>query len=465
MDNILNVGSLVNSSCGYTGMQNADCNPQLTVEEFQSALDGGTSITYDMRIGLCGYTGIEGMPLAAPITQNIPAIPDIPVLPEISPRERIDTYIVAMMQLIEDNTVNHGQIDRCLTVLGKDIATRLSIKPLMITRANRPPDLQFALTCASGEKTYDLLPCDGIGAIIASPGSGKSACIGAIASALENPTSDGWGFRLNTKKKMAIIDTEQDQVTLWRNVERICRRAHIEELTRVAVASTVSLSLSDKISYVLAMIASPEYDLIVIDGIGDLVMDVNSPKECNEIVQRITQCAAQYHTGVLVTLHDNPVQNKSAYYGKSRGHLGSEITRRADFSLYIKYNTQDKLYKLSADAVSGKCRHCCNDLELYFKWDDAQKMHVSADAPTNDQVSLEKELTYIKELLSIRENWSTSQLVEHLMQTEGIKENMAKKRISYLNDSMILVKIKHGYYAVNGALISESIDISQITLD
>ncbi len=411
-----------------------------------------------------GYTGLN-LVIESATPEQLQMTVSVPT--STTATDRINTYIAGMMRMTTeavtlsiDSGITHEKIDTLLATHSKELLPRSTVNPpLIIKRANKPDDLQFMLTYISGQQNYDLLPVGGIGAIIASPGNGKSSTIGAIAAALENPLCDSWGFHLNCHKKMVIIDTEQDPVTLWRTVDRMCIRAQILELNRVTVAGVVNMTLSEKVNYVLSMIQDPEYDLVVIDGIGDLVLDVNSPRESSELVHQICSLAAQNKTSVIVTLHDNPVQSKSTFYGKSRGHLGSEITRRADFSLYVRYDQTDQIYRLTADAVSGKCRHCRNDLEIFFKWNDSLKMHVSVDAQAMIESSNQKEIKYVKALLDIREQWTTEQLREHLAQTEKIGGEAAKKRIAIWKNNNILLPLKRGVYVVNGALISNVINV------
>ena len=57
--------------------------------------------------------------------------------------------------------------------------------------------------------------------------------------------------------------------------------------------------------------------LVVIDGIADLVSDVNNLEESNLCVQKIMELSAKYDCHIITVIHSN--------YGtdKATGHLGS----------------------------------------------------------------------------------------------------------------------------------------------
>ena len=70
--------------------------------------------------------------------------------------------------------------------------------------------------------------------------------------------------------------------------------------------------------------------LIVIDGIADLVSDVNNLQECNAIVQKLmewTDYSKAHLIGVIHTNFDS---------GKPTGHLGSAVIKKAETVCFLK---------------------------------------------------------------------------------------------------------------------------------
>ena len=64
---------------------------------------------------------------------------------------------------------------------------------------------------------------------------------------------------------------------------------------------------------------------VIIDGIGDLVTNPNSEEECFPLIMKLHGFSEMYHCPIVVVLHLNP----SVKEDKSRGHLGSQLERKA----------------------------------------------------------------------------------------------------------------------------------------
>jgi len=64
--------------------------------------------------------------------------------------------------------------------------------------------------------------------------------------------------------------------------------------------------------------------LVIIDGIADLVADVNSLPESNEIIQKLMSWSTQSKAHIIVVIHSNYGSNKAT------GHLGSAIMKKAE---------------------------------------------------------------------------------------------------------------------------------------
>jgi len=64
--------------------------------------------------------------------------------------------------------------------------------------------------------------------------------------------------------------------------------------------------------------------LVIIDGIADLVADVNSLQESNEMVQKLMSWSTLSKAHIIVVIHTNFGTNKAT------GHLGSAIEKKAE---------------------------------------------------------------------------------------------------------------------------------------
>lgn len=107
-----------------------------------------------------------------------------------------------------------------------------------------------------------------------------------------------------------------------------------------------------------------EPDLVVVDGIADLLADINDPVEAKSLVERLMRLASDHNCCIACVIHEN----KSMLDRTLRGWLGTELTNKA-FEVYTcdkdvnrtfsleqkltrKYDISDKLYfTVNADGL------------------------------------------------------------------------------------------------------------------
>ena len=84
--------------------------------------------------------------------------------------------------------------------------------------------------------------------------------------------------------------------------------------------------------------------LVIIDGIADLVGDVNSLEESNAVVQKLMEWSANYNCHIINVIHQN--------YGTSKmsGHLGSFLEKKCETHIELEANTVNKEW------VTVKCK-------------------------------------------------------------------------------------------------------------
>jgi hypothetical protein len=84
--------------------------------------------------------------------------------------------------------------------------------------------------------------------------------------------------------------------------------------------------------------------LVIIDGIADLVSDVNSLEESNAVVQKLMEWSANYNCHIINVIHQN--------YGsvKMTGHLGSFLEKKCETHIELEANTVNKEW------VTVKCK-------------------------------------------------------------------------------------------------------------
>lgn len=68
-------------------------------------------------------------------------------------------------------------------------------------------------------------------------------------------------------------------------------------------------------------------DIIVVDGVRDLVMDINDQKESTSIVNDLMRFTGETNKHLITVLHENPSADGG---GKLRGHIGTELMNKAE---------------------------------------------------------------------------------------------------------------------------------------
>lgn len=88
---------------------------------------------------------------------------------------------------------------------------------------------------------------------------------------------------------------------------------------------------------------------VVIDGIRDLIKDINSPDESTMISSKLLKWSEDSGAHILTVLHENPSD------GKLRGHIGTELMNKAETVLRVEKLEQENKHisKLSCDMVRG----------------------------------------------------------------------------------------------------------------
>jgi hypothetical protein len=70
---------------------------------------------------------------------------------------------------------------------------------------------------------------------------------------------------------------------------------------------------------------------VLLDGVGDLVLDVNDIAETQNFVIELHALAIRYDCPIIGVLHENPGDKTE----KQRGHLGSQLERKAESNIRL----------------------------------------------------------------------------------------------------------------------------------
>tara|TARA_R110001632_G_scaffold222736_1_gene354146 strand:- start:622 stop:1464 length:843 start_codon:yes stop_codon:yes gene_type:complete len=96
--------------------------------------------------------------------------------------------------------------------------------------------------------------------------------------------------------------------------------------------------------YLKHKIEKDKVGLVVIDGIADLVSDVNDLEQSNNVVQKIMEWSQKFSCHIITVIHSNFGSDKPT------GHLGSLLEKKTETQIQLETNTVNK------DWITVKCK-------------------------------------------------------------------------------------------------------------
>ena len=96
--------------------------------------------------------------------------------------------------------------------------------------------------------------------------------------------------------------------------------------------------------YLKEKIEKDNVGLVIIDGIADLVSDVNDLEQSNNVVQKIMEWSQKFSCHIITVIHSNFGSDKPT------GHLGSLLEKKTETQIQLETNTVNK------DWITVKCK-------------------------------------------------------------------------------------------------------------
>jgi len=278
-------------------------------------------------------------------------------------------------------------------------------------------------------------------------GTGKSNYVAAlIAGAVikDNQPIDtlGVSVRPNSDNKAILLyDTEQSEVQLFKNVSNLLKRAKLKEKPEELRAfSLTGMSRKERLQAIVQSMDKYHYEyegirLVVIDGIADLVLSANDEAESIRIVDELYRLAGIYKTCIVCVLHYVPNGLKL------RGHLGSELQRKAAAIMSIELDSEPSISVVKALKVRDGSPL---DVPLMqFSWDKEMGMHIYiGEKPREEKEKRkEKELAVVaREIFISQKHLTYIDLCDRIQQSMDVKERTAKSYIKFMREKEIIIK-------------------------
>ena len=239
-----------------------------------------------------------------------------------------------------------GKIDRAITQIGRkiivdaDMALELAVILWQASRLDLSEDY---------ERAPEILKIHGsvigtLGNFSASIGKAKSKktfnVSAIVAAALKNGTVLSYTAELpENRRKILYVDTEQSSYHCAKVAKRILRMAGLptgrnhKDLEFLVLRKYTP---EERIAIVREAIYRTEnVGLVVIDGIRDMVYDINSPSESTKVISLLMTWTGERHIHIHTILHQNKGDENA------RGHIGTELSNKAETVLQVEKDEKD----------------------------------------------------------------------------------------------------------------------------
>jgi hypothetical protein len=131
----------------------------------------------------------------------------------------------------------------------------------------------------------------------------------------------------NSPDEVIYFDTEQIDFELKKivyNISKLCGK-------EIQPYLMLPYRADERLSFILNIIRQVKNSFIVIDGIRDLVLSINSEEEAINIVQEFKTLALERNNHIQCVIHVNPTDNNT----KARGWLGTEVMNKSEAVILI----------------------------------------------------------------------------------------------------------------------------------
>ena len=292
-------------------------------------------------------------------------------------------------------------------------------------------------------------------------GTGKSNYVTAlIAGAIgqsdnnKDKVMDTLGVSVceNSKRKAILFyDTEQSEVQTYKNITNLLKRCGRESMPEYLKAYCLTgMSRKERLQAIIQSMDKFHYQfrgihMVVIDGIADLIKGANDETESIAVVEELYRLAGIYNTCIVTILHFIPSGLKL------RGHLGSELQRKAAAILSIEKDTDPSVSVVKALKVRDG-----SPLDvpiMQFAWDKDVRMHVYLGEKPKEEKEKRKEdelVAVARDIFGRQDFITYVDLAEQIQAILDVKERTAKSYIKFMREKEIIRKdpSNQSYYII-----------------
>ena len=285
----------------------------------------------------------------------------------------------------------------------------------------------------------------------AQPKAGKTAFLGGVLASTMAEEADTFDVHSSNPDGWAVLhmDTEQSPQHHHKAIARALHRAgQSSEPDWLYSYRVADLSLTERRDALRHEIKARHAQhgaihSVFLDGIADFIADPNNPEEAFAWVDELHQLAIRYETVILCVLHENP----GSEFGKTRGHLGSQLERKAETNLRLVKDNEGVTVVFTERSRQA---HIPRAAGSRFAWDDEAMMHRSCETKATVRLTArqKEQEAFAREVFSDlppKHVLKWRDIMDRIKDIGGFTDAGARKRLAAMLSSGAVKHTEKGY--------------------
>jgi hypothetical protein len=252
-----------------------------------------------------------------------------------------------MIKLIEDKLILEDE--------GKDYALMLNECIVDLDAPDKPLETFVYIGNDERGKRCSVITRGEYSCIVASAKTKKSFCKSLITAAYIGGNTSAFSTHIQGDRKtegyVIDLDTEQGTYYAKKTFSRVEKMVGNRYKNYIPIA-TRSKSVQERLGLIEWLIYKSPYagniDLLLVDGIADLVYNTNDIVEGAKVAEMMLQWTSE-------GLHICNIIHKAGNNDKARGHLGTAVTIKAESIIFMDRLVDDQGNLLEKNTVKVRC--------------------------------------------------------------------------------------------------------------
>jgi len=265
--------------------------------------------------------------------------------------------------------------------------------------------------------------------------SGKTCYLSVLVATVLNGKFAGFGA-LVKDLKVLYIDTEQSLSNTQRIIKKALRMAGLPEQDnkRILPFNLREFTAEERTQALEMLVENSKPDIVIIDGIRDLLVDFNDIKESHYLISLLMKITKVFQCALIAVLHENKADQNM------RGHAGTELTNKSSEVYQVSRSGDDErsFYKVTQTDT----RNLPIDEAFTFQiGEDGLPQEVFVASPLTPSEKRKNTITEnFNRFMEPGTSLTYTKLISSYMEATGLAEATAKKHLPEALDLGILIK-------------------------